>query len=149
MEMIFAGVFALLIGVVGLWTGFKQLRNRAELDNWPTTKGRVIERGIFRPPVPTGPPAFRHAPLVRYAYQVNGKDFVNDFINPKRMQLPRHSTIRWAQKRLAAIPDDVCVHYNPANPAESFLFPTPKLMLYVVIGGSLLVFAFGALLLIS
>ena len=140
MESIIAGVFALVIGVIGLLTGLKQLKNRAALDRWPVTNGRVIERGIFQPPVPpTGPPAFRHAPLIRYAYWVNGKEFINNYIHPKRIQLPRHSTREWAQKRADEIQDDVVVHYNPADPAEAFLFQTPKRLLYVVVGASVLI----------
>jgi len=139
METIFAGSFALLIGIVGLWTGFKQLGNRKLLDRWPTTSGSVIERGVFEPPGPAGTPAFKYAPLIRYRYLVNGKEFVNDYIHPKRIQLPRHSTRAWAEKRAAEIPDDVNVHYNPADPTESFLFQTPKRLLYVVVGISIVV----------
>lgn len=53
METILAGSFGLLIGIVGLWTAFRQLRNREALDRWPTTKGRVIERGVFQPNTPS------------------------------------------------------------------------------------------------
>lgn len=139
METIFAGSFALLIGAVGLCTGFKQLRNRKLLDRWPTTSGRVIERGIFEPQVPAGTPAYRYAPLIRYRYEVNGKEFVNNYIHPKRIQLPRHSTRAWAQKRADEIADEVVVHFNPADPAESFLFQTPKRLLYVVVVASVLI----------
>jgi hypothetical protein len=72
MERIISAAFSFLIGTVGLWTGFKQLRNRAALNIWPTTKGRVIERGVYEPYMPAaGPPAFRHSPLVKYVYQGN------------------------------------------------------------------------------
>src|SRR5438445_13104635 len=98
MEAIFAGAFALLIGIVLLWTGCKPLRNRAALDHWPTTKGRVIERGTYKPYIPTaGPSAFRHAPLVKYVYQVAGKGFLSDRIRPKRIQQPQHNTQAPAQ----------------------------------------------------
>jgi hypothetical protein len=46
-ENLIAGCFALLIGVVGLLTGFKQLKNRAVLQNWKTVNGNVIERGTL------------------------------------------------------------------------------------------------------
>jgi hypothetical protein len=138
MEAIFAGAFALLIGIVGLWTGLRALKMRATLDRWPTTKGKVIERGTFTPDYASGSPAFRHAPLVKYVYQVGGKEFVNDRLQPKRIQQPRHNTQAWAQKRSAEFPDDVNVHYNPADPGESFLVQTSKKTLYLVIAASCL-----------
>ena len=46
MEGIISGAFCFLIGAVGLWTGFKQLRNRSALNNWPTTNGKVIEHWV-------------------------------------------------------------------------------------------------------
>jgi len=142
MEGILAAAFACVIGIVGLWTGFKQLRNRAALDRWPITKGKVIERGTFTPDYASGPPAFRHAPLVRYVYQVGGKDFVNDRLQPKRIQQPRHNTEAWAQKRAGEFPDDV---YNPADPSESFLVQTSKKTLYLVIAASGLAILFSGL----
>ena len=145
MEGILAAAFACVIGIVGLWTGFKQLRNRAALDRWPITKGKVIERGTFTPDYASGPPAFRHAPLVRYVYQVGGKDFVNDRLQPKRIQQPRHNTEAWAQKRAGEFPDDVTVHYNPADPSESFLVQTSKKTLYLVIAASGLAILFSGL----
>ena len=93
MEGILACAFAWVIGGVGLWTSFKQLRNRAALDRWPITRGKVIERGTYQPYIPTaGPPAFRHSPLVKYVYDVGGKEFISDRIRPKRIQQPQHNT---------------------------------------------------------
>ncbi len=150
MEAIIAGAFGLLLGGVGVWTGFRQLRNRAALDGWHTTEGKVIERGTCKPNVPAvSAPAFQYAPLVRYVYQVAGKEFVNDCIRPKRIQLPERNTIKWAQKRAESFPDKVIVHYNPEDPAESFLVQTSKSVLYIVIGASCLVMLFGALFLLS
>src|SRR5215510_4348045 len=99
MEAIIGAGFAFLIGVVGLWTGFKQLRNRTVLSRWPTTHGRVIERGTYQPYIAMATQsAFRHAPLVRYVYQVGGKEFTNNQIRAKRIQQPQHSTQAWAEK---------------------------------------------------
>ena len=137
MESIIAGIFGLLIGMVGLWTGFYQLRNRAALNTWSTTKGKVIERASL------SAPAFRYAPLIKYAYQVNGKEFVNDWIHPKRIQQPEHSSKKWAEKRAGSFAEDVVVHYNPDDPNESFLLQTPKSKLYIVLGCSCAALMFG------
>jgi Protein of unknown function (DUF3592) len=146
MEAIISGAFCLLIGTVGVWAGVKQLRNRVALNKWPTTKGKVIERGTYQPFIPAaGPPGFRYAPLVKYVYQVAGKEFINDRIRPKRIQLPQHNTKEWAQKKANSFADEVTVHYNPEDPSESFLIQTSKLMLYIVIGSSCLAILFGLL----
>jgi hypothetical protein len=150
MEAIFAAAFAFLIGIVLLWTGFKQLRNRAALNHWPITKGKVIERGTYKPYIPTaGPPAFRHAPLVKYVYQVAGGEFISDRIRPKRIQQPQHNTQKWAQKTANNFADEVEVHYNPEDPSESFLVQTPAILLYIVIGASCLAILFGVVLLLT
>jgi hypothetical protein len=99
MEWIAAGIFSLLIGGVGLWTGIKQLRNRVELNEWRTTQGKVIERGTYKPNLPpSGPPAFHYSPLVRYVYQVTGQEFASNCIYPKRIQAPPRSTEKWAKE---------------------------------------------------
>lgn len=149
MEGILAAAFAWVIGIVGLWTGFKQLRNRAALDRWPITRGKVIERGTYQPDYASGPPAYRHAPLIKYAYQVGERDLVNDRIHPKRIQQPRHNTQAWEQKRAAEFPDDVIVHYNPADPDESFLVQTSKITLYLVIVASCLAILLSGLFLMK
>jgi len=149
MESIIAGIFGLLIGIAGLWTGFHHLRNRAAVSTWGTTKGKVIERGTFQPETAFSVQAFRYAPLIKYAYQVNGKEFVNDCIHPKRIQMPEHSSKKWAEKRAKSFADDVVVHYNPLDPHESFLVLTPKSKLYIVLGCSCVALMFGALFLLS
>jgi len=146
MEKIIAGVFSLLIGVVGIWTGFRQLRNRSILNRWSATKGKVIERGIYQPNIPTlSSGGFRYAPLIKYAYHVDGKEFVNDCVHPKRIQTPQHNTKKWAQKRLESFPDEVTVYYNPEDPSESFLIQTPKTILWIVIVASCFAILVGLL----
>ena len=150
MEGIFAGGFALLIAIVLMLTGLRQLKNRAALDRWPTTKGKVIERGTFQVSTPGGgPPAFRHSPLVKYVYRVAGKEFVSDRIRPQRIQQPQHNTKDWAQRTANKFPDEVDVHYNPEDPGESFLVQTPRILLYALIVGSCAALLFGAILLVT
>jgi Protein of unknown function (DUF3592) len=144
MERIISGIFALLIGFGGLLTGLKALKNRKILNQWKTTKGKVIERGIYQPDIPMlSPPAFRYSPLVRYTYQVDGKDFENNYILPKRIQAPQHSTQKWAQKKADSFPSEVTVHYNSADPSESYLIQTSKATLYLLLTLSVLVLLIG------
>jgi hypothetical protein len=149
MENLIAGVFGLLIGVVGVVTGFTLSKKRKQFNQWKTTNGRVIERGTYQPDIPMlSVPAFRYAPLVKYEYQVAGKDFVSNSILPKRIQSPQHSTIKWAQKKADSFPDDVTVFYNPEDPAESYLVQVSKATLYLVVGASIVVTLVGVIFLL-
>jgi hypothetical protein len=144
MERIISGIFALLIGGGGLWTGLRALKNRKILNHWKTTPGKVVERGIYQPDIPMlSPPAYRYSPLVRYTYQVDGKDFENNYILPKRIQAPQHGTRKWAQKRADSFPAEVTVHYNSADPQESYLIQTSKTVLFILMTLSILVLLIG------
>ena len=150
MENLIAGIFGLLLGLAGLWTGFKLLKSRSLVEHWKTTNGRVVERGTYKPDQPMlSAPAFRYAPLVRYSYQVNGKEFVSNSILPRRIQLPRHSTIKWAERQAQSFPDEVVVHFNPENPSESYLLNTSRTTLYIVLGASSFALLLGASFLIA
>jgi hypothetical protein len=149
MENVIAGIFGLLLGVAGFWTGVKALRRRAMVDRWHTTKGRVIERGVYQLNQPMlSAPAFRYSPLVKYTYQVNEKDFESDSILPSRIQSPRHSTKTWAQKQADSFAGEVIVHYNPTDPAEAYLVQVSKLMLYLLLLGSGVALVLGLLFLL-
>ena len=150
MENLIAGCFGMLIGVVGVWTGFKQLRNRTVLQNWKTVTGRVIERGTYVPQFAMlSVPAFRHAPLVKYRYTVDGKEFVSSSIHPDRIQRPQHNTIKWARQKAEKFADEVVVHYNPENASESYLVLTSTWVLMLVIASSCVVMLVGGLFLLS
>ena len=70
-------------------------------------------------------------------------EFVSDRIHPKRIQSPEIGSRKWAEKKAQTFADEVTVHYNPADPGESFLVQTSKMMLYLVIGISIFVILFG------
>ncbi|HEV8368093.1 MAG TPA: DUF3592 domain-containing protein [Pyrinomonadaceae bacterium] len=149
-ENLIAGIFGLLLGIVGLWTGLRGLKNRARCDRWKITPGKVIERGTFQPNMPMiSAPGFRYAPLVKYTYQVDGREFSNDSILPKHIQQPRHGTRKWAQRQAESFSDDVTVHYNPEDPVECYLVQTSKTTLFVVIGASCLSMFVGLMFLLS
>jgi len=149
MEKIVSGIFSLLLGSVGLWTGLRQLKNRRMLSNWKTTPGKVIERGTYRPNIAsTSPSAFRYSPLVKYSYHVDGAEFINDAVHPRRIQLPRHSSLKWAQKQAESFPGEVIVHYNSDDPGESYLLMTSKLVLGTVMALGVLLILVGLVVLL-
>ena len=150
MENLIAGIFGLILGVVGFVTGLTLLRKRTQFNQWKTTTGKVIERGTFQPDIPMlSAPAFRYSPLVRYHYQVAGKEFVSNSILPKRIQLPKHNTIKWAQKQAESFPEEVIVYYNPEDPTETYLVLTSRRVLYVVLAASFFAVLVGLLFLLA
>lgn len=149
MENWIAGIFGLLLGLAGVWTGIRALRSRAIVDRWYTTKGRVTERGVYRPNQPMlSASAFRYSPLVKYTYQVDGRDFESNSILPSRIQAPRHSSQKWAQKQADSFADEVVVHYNPTDPAEAYLTQVSKTTLYIVLLASGFALLIGLLFLL-
>ena len=149
MENLIAGLFGLLIGFVGGWTGIRLLKKRTVVNQWKTTRGRISERGTYLPgQAMLSAPAFRHAPLVRYQYEVAGKKFESIWILPRQIQLPRHGTKKWAQRQAESFANEVVVHYNPDDPSESYLTLTSKSTLYVVIAASCVAMLIGLLFLI-
>jgi hypothetical protein len=149
MEKIASGIFSLLLGSVGLWTGLRQLKNRWVLTTWKTVPGKVIERSTYRPKIASlSASAFRYSPLVKYSYQVNGAEFINDAIHPRRIQLPRHSSLKWAQKQAESFPTEVLVHYNSDDPSESYLLMTSKFVLGIVVGVGALLILIGLIVLL-
>lgn len=150
MESLFAGIFGVALGLTGLWTGIRGLKNRARADRWHTTNGRVIERGIYQPEQPMlSAPAFRYSPLIRYRYEVAGQQFESRWILPRHIQLPRHNTMQWAQRQADSFPDELVVHYNPQTPSESYLKNASKAGLYLVLVFSAIALLLGGLFLLK
>ncbi len=150
MEKLIAGLFGCLLGVVGVITAITLFRKRTQFSQWKTTKGHVIERGAFQPDIPMlSAPAFRYAPLIRYTYQIDGKEFISNTILPRRIQLPQHNTKQWAERKAQSFPDEVTVHYNPRDPSESYLVMTSTWSLTVVILASGFAFLIGVLFLLA
>jgi uncharacterized membrane protein YkgB len=148
LEAIIAGTLGLLISGVAFWAAFRFLKTRPMLNRWNTVTGIVVERGTF---VPTEAdltvPFFRHSPLVRYEYQVAGQTLVSDRIHPKRLVSPARNSLKWAQKRANSFPDEVLVHYNPADPTESFLEHVPNSVVSLYFLGGFLALLYGIMIL--
>jgi hypothetical protein len=149
-ESSLSGVLALLFSGVAFWLAFRLFKARPVLNRWNTVNGIVIERGTV---VPTDPdltvPFFRHAPLVRYEYQVNGQKYVNDRIYPKRLVAPARNTLTWAEKRANSFPNEILVHYNPANPSESFLENAPVSTVFLFFFAGFIPLLYGIMMLVT
>ena len=118
------GILMSLIGLACLWGARYWVRLRRRVDAWPVTRGRITERRAIQPTDRgrTSVPAFRWSPEVRFAYQVGDADYTGD-----RIWLPWSwtNTRKKADAFLATIPDEVDVHYDPADPKTSCLYAPP------------------------
>jgi Protein of unknown function (DUF3592) len=150
LEATIAGILGLLISGVAFWAAFRFLKERPILNRWNTVQGRVVERGTFVPAEPDLTVSFfRHSPLVRYEYQVDGQTFVSDRIHPKRLVAPARNSLQWAEKRANSFGNEVLVHYNPADPNESFLEHVPNSTVSLYFLGGFLPLIYGIMLLVT
>jgi hypothetical protein len=148
MEKYFAAAFGLLLGLIGLYACFTQLRNFASLDSWKIIKGKVTGRGTVESP--TGnlrSPGIRYSPVVQYNYQIDEKNFSNDAIYPKHMMIASGSK-EWAEIESKSFPDDVTIFYNPENPGDSCLKLPAKSAYYIIGIASVIVLLFSAFILV-
>ncbi|QEX23782.1 hypothetical protein FRZ61_37210 [Hypericibacter adhaerens] len=136
-----AGLFLLLL--------FFGARKSAKQGNaWPSVSGRVVQSGtesyqerIDRRTVT------RYAPVVEYAYLVNGREYRSRQIRLPKVQIGRSQA--GAAKIAARYPEgkEVEVHYDPANPGEAALERSSGaawfLLVLALIGFGVAVYASG------
>lgn len=113
------GIAALIYSAYVLW-------QRGSVRGWPTTRGEFLERKVERSPKGragrTAAPAFQYEALVKYCYQVEGRDYVCDRLYRVGWVT---STRKNRQALLARLPDPPAVRYNPADPRDACLLALP------------------------
>lgn len=131
---IYAALF-LAFGAIALYLAFRVSGDIKRGRAWPTTPGKVLERRVGEP---MGTRNRSFIPVVKYSYTVDGKAYTNDQVYLIKRSGGMHDRM---QKLVDSFPDPVPVHYNPANPAESYLISNPTSTSWVLVG-------FGALALL-
>ena len=123
-------LLTLFFSGVAFWLAYYSSRKIRHERDWPTVPGNIIERGVGRP---MGGPGRNYLPHVKYTYTVNGVEYTND-----RVYLIRGTgNLRGAIQRLVdGLPNPVPVHYDPADPARSYLLANKM-------GIAWIAFAFG------
>jgi Protein of unknown function (DUF3592) len=131
------GIFVISVGMILAGRGY--VRTAQRMTGYATTRGRVIRREV----VPTGGEGRNYTPKVTFVYTVTGVEHTAD-----KLSYATHGYMKArAERELAAIPDDVEVHYDPENPDEAYLRThTPRLGRWLI-GGGIGGVAFGLLLL--
>ena len=120
----FLSALAVLFGCVGLWVGIKARRAQQRTRGWPTAPGKILERAVGRS-VGRGR---AHALRITYTYEVGGKEYRGERVHPV-------GEVGYldAERRLAALPDPIPVHYDPADPASAYLVPMPAVTVWLAL----------------
>ena len=132
-RLAFAALF-FIAGGIALWMAFYVGGEIKQKRDWPTVPGKILERRVGEP---MGKGRM-YLPHVKYSYEVGGKRFTNDQVYLIRRTGGTHDEIK---KLVDELPDPVPVHYDAANPAESYLIVNPT-------GTKWILVAFGALALL-
>jgi len=147
--MVFAiGLIVISLGAIVAGRGYTNLARR--MRSYGTTRGTVIGKEPAK--VPSGDTTTGrwgkgggYHPRVTYTYTVAGMSYTNDKVTFAIRGLKRELV----EQELAVWPDEVDVHYDPANPQEAYLKKhTPTLGRGLIAGGSIGVL-FGLIVLIG
>jgi len=130
-KYLYAALF-LGFGALALWGAFRVSGDIRKGRGWPTTSGKILERKVGEP---MGTRNRSFLPYVKYTYVVDGKEYTNDQVYLIRRSGGMHDRM---QKLVDSFPDPVPVHYDPANPASSYLISNPTSTSWTLV-------AFGAL----
>ena len=116
------GLFLLVLAAGAIAAGVGYVRAARRMRGFAVARGRVVGREVT-----TLPTCDRREgvwgsgggsmPKVTYTYEVDGRTYTSDRWSYAYKGLKRAV----AQRMADAVPDEVDVHYNPADPAEAYL----------------------------
>jgi hypothetical protein len=137
-------LLTLFFGLLALWFGRTAYMKIHAERRWPTVQGKVLERGVGAA-MGRGRTFMPHA---KYTYWVAGKEYVNDQVYLIRRSGGLHDQI---QKLVDGLPDPVPVHYDPKDPARSYLLVNPMGTVWLLFGFGVLttLWALGQLLVVA
>ncbi|MDP2312994.1 MAG: DUF3592 domain-containing protein [Pseudomonadota bacterium] len=130
-------------GALAFWAArhiYGEVRARRD---WPTVSGRILERGVGAPMKAHGRSYIPHA---KYVYTVAATEYTNDQVFLVRGTGGRRE---WNERLVAGLPDPVPVHYDPADPARSYLLVNPLGVVWVLVGFGFFALALGLLRLLA
>jgi hypothetical protein len=135
-----AGAIALIVISLGaIVAGRGYVRTARRMRAFATTRGRVLEKRAI--PLPGGDTTTGrwgkgggYQPYVRYSYDVGGTAYTHDKVSYALHGLKSEIV----EQNLAALPAEVDVHYDPADPQDASLTKhTPTIGRWLVVGGSI------------
>jgi hypothetical protein len=131
-----AAIALLVISLGAILAGQGYVKNGRRMRGYATTRGRVVGRELAR--IAAAGPEGRFGQggpywaKATYVFTVDGVEHTSD----KTSYAHRGLKKALAEQRLAAIPDEVDVHYDPASPDDAYLEKhTPGMGYWFLAGG--------------
>ncbi|MCC6739827.1 MAG: DUF3592 domain-containing protein [Planctomycetia bacterium] len=127
---IVAGGLGVLVGLATVALGAWETWRAAERESWPVVSGVVVRVEIRTDRVANGKPA--DSRVATYCYTLNDRPVIAE----QSLAVPNLPiTRKWRENKLRSLRSGPTqVHYNPANPAESWILAEPPLWEQMVIG---------------
>ena len=113
-------IFMLVFFAAVTWAGAGYVRKARRMRAFLTTPGRIVKRELGRQHDTTEGrwgEGGGYYPKPVYTYAVGGRQYTSDQFAFASRGLKK--TI--AEQRLAEMPDEVTVHYDPADPQDAYL----------------------------
>jgi len=130
------GIALIVISLGAIAAGWGYVRTARRMRAFATARGTVIERSVVA--IPGGGREGRYGqgggyrPQATYRYEVDGVMHTSDRWGYAYRGLKRSL----AEERVAALPEQVTVYYDPATPDEAYLEThTPRIGRWLVGGG--------------
>ncbi len=127
MKLLYAGLF-FLFGFAGLWAGLRVSSEVRKGKSWPTVPGKVLSRRLEVAPQLRNP---QYEPRAEYRYEVDGKPYTSEQVY---LVKGTSGSARRMQKVLDGLPDEVKVHYDPADPARAYLLVNAPSTSWIMVG---------------
>jgi hypothetical protein len=131
-----AGIFLLVLSCAAIIAGRGYVKTARRMRAFRTTRGAVVARELLEVPGDNREGRWGSgggfAPKPTYTYSVDGVAHRSDRYSYAMTGLKRSV----AEQRLAAIPDEVDVYYDPAAPQDAYLVKhTPTIGIALIAGG--------------
>src|SRR5262249_44910960 len=110
-----AAIVTLVIGIGGLSASLLLWWRVRQADSYLPVPARIVERSVGG--VLGGPGGSSYGPKVKYAYTVDGREFVGD----RYGYFSRGYSVKRAREALAAIPDELTVYVSPSDPTQAVI----------------------------
>jgi hypothetical protein len=141
------GLLVISLGAIVAGRGY--IRTAKRMRSYATTRGRVVERDLAVIGGDTREGRWGKGggywPKATYVFTVDGVEHTSDKTTYAHRGLRRSL----AEQALAAIPDEVVVHYDPSDPEQAYLEKHSPRMGYWFVGGGAIGALFGLLLLLG
>jgi hypothetical protein len=126
--VILSAILAFVIGVVALLMGLKLRKLNQQIKSWAMVKGEIIESKII-----SSPNYWRYELTLKYRYEIDHQTYFGEKIYPLGKIYNSQQNL---QLFLNELSQNTLIYYDPDNPQQSCLKPTP-------ISWFLLIFSMG------